>query len=839
MKRTAFFRGFLPVPGMFLHALLAVLLVISISEASTKVRIGIYQNPPLVFYEEPERPGGIYIDILKYIAKREDWEVEYVPCNWDDCLRQLEEGEIDIQTSTAYSEERAQRFLYNKENIFINWAVVYANKNSEIDSITDLKDKRIAMLRDDIYVNEFLQMVSAFGVPVHLALVESYDDVFKAVNSGQVDAGVVNRLCGLIKESRFQNIKKTSILFSPVELRLAFSKKGRLGFYDIKRIDSYIKNLKEDKDSVYHKSIERYTGVKPVTRLPGWVKWTLVVISSLIGMFLAISLWLRSQVKRKTEELSRRLHDLEQSRNYIKTIYDATPDMIFIHDVDGRVLDVNDSVTQYYGYTPEEFKNLSPEKMMGRGYNFEMALDKIRLALEGSPQEFEWVARRKDGTEFPVEVRLRRITFTHKNGRETPAVLAIVRDITEKKESEKRIKEEQERIGALMEAIPDLIFRITRDGRFIDYKDSYLYPLYAPPEVFLGKKMREVLPQDVAEKAERAIKETFETGQIQSFEYSLTIEGKLRYYEARIKQYTQDEVVAIIRDITDRKEAERFQREYQKELERIVAEKTEELKKRVEEVELLNRGMLNLLEDLQAAYRKSERLARRLQESNQELEAFAYSVSHDLRAPLRAMQGFSEALLQDYGDSLDETGREYARRILMAAQRMDNLIQDLLAYSRLTRQRITLRPISLEDVLNEARRALEVEIKERDALIQIEKPLPKVLAARNILYQVILNLISNAIKFVKKETRPEVRIWAEEKGDTVRVNIQDNGIGIAEEYHERIFKIFERLHGIERYPGTGIGLAIVKRGVEKIGGSVGLVSEPGKGSRFWIELKKA
>jgi len=278
---------------------------------------------------------------------------------------------------------------------------------------------------------------------------------------------------------------------------------------------------------------------------------------------------------------------------------------------------------------------------------------------------------------------------------------------------------------------------------------------------------------------------------------------------------------------------------YAKELERRVAERTAELQERVKETERLNRILAGLLGDLQVTNRRLETATRSLQRANEELEAFAYSVSHDLRAPLRAMQGFASALLEDYGDRLDAVGRDYANRIVAAAQHMDTLIEDLLSYSRLSRIEVKLRPVSLEQVVGEVLAQLEGEIRRRKARIRVEKPLPEVMGHQPILVQVLSNLLSNALKFVAPDRSPRVRVWAEESGERVRLWVEDNGIGIASGDQERIFRIFERLHGIEKYPGTGIGLAIVKKGVEHMGGRAGVESEPGRGSRFWVELEGA
>jgi signal transduction histidine kinase len=234
----------------------------------------------------------------------------------------------------------------------------------------------------------------------------------------------------------------------------------------------------------------------------------------------------------------------------------------------------------------------------------------------------------------------------------------------------------------------------------------------------------------------------------------------------------------------------------------------------------------------------AERTAQ-LRERNDELEAFAHSVSHDLRAPLRAMHGFSQALLEDCSVTMDETAKDYARRIASASKRMDQLTQDLLAYSQVSRADIALTPVDLDLVFRDAVGQLEADILSRHARVTLHGPFPRVRAHRATLEQSLANLISNGLKFVAAGTSPEIQVRTELLGGTVRVWVEDNGIGIDPAHHTRIFSVFERLHQPEQYAGTGIGLAIVRKAVERMGGKVGVESTPGAGSRFWIDLQSA
>jgi signal transduction histidine kinase len=169
---------------------------------------------------------------------------------------------------------------------------------------------------------------------------------------------------------------------------------------------------------------------------------------------------------------------------------------------------------------------------------------------------------------------------------------------------------------------------------------------------------------------------------------------------------------------------------------------------------------------------------------------------------------------------------------------MDHLIQDILAYSRLTTEEIRPQIVELLPLVEQVLQQMAVDVEARQAQIVVEPPLPAVVGERLILSQVLVNLLSNALKFVDKGVVPRVRVWAEGGDGKVRLWVEDNGVGIAPEHKERIFRVFERLHGRESYAGTGIGLAIVRRGLERLGGAAGVESEPGKGSRFWIELPR-
>lgn len=225
-----------------------------------------------------------------------------------------------------------------------------------------------------------------------------------------------------------------------------------------------------------------------------------------------------------------------------------------------------------------------------------------------------------------------------------------------------------------------------------------------------------------------------------------------------------------------------------------------------------------------------------LQAANDELESFSHAISHDLRAPLRSMQGFAQVLLEDYGSKLDEEGVGHLQKIIRSSNRLDSLIQDVLSYSGLHRVKVLMQPVDLDRLMRDI---IETYPNGRNAEFHIQGRLPTVLGNEAFLTQIFSNLLGNASKFVPAGTTPCINIRAEDREPSMtRVWIADNGIGIAPANHKRIFKMFEQINPTDEYKGSGIGLTIVRKAAERMGAPIGFESELGKGTSFWIELHK-
>ncbi len=236
--------------------------------------------------------------------------------------------------------------------------------------------------------------------------------------------------------------------------------------------------------------------------------------------------------------------------------------------------------------------------------------------------------------------------------------------------------------------------------------------------------------------------------------------------------------------------------------------------------------------------RVSERTAE-LEQANKELESFSYSVSHDLRAPLRAINGFAQILERRHGGTLNDEGRHYLDNVIEAGNRMSQLIEDLLDYSRTGRRAVQTSPIALSPLLKQLKATFAERITATQAGLEIVEPLATPLGDETLIGQILSNLLDNALIYRKPGIPPKITILSRNDNDQVIIQVTDNGIGIEPEYYDKIFQVFQRLHNEDEYPGTGIGLAIVAKSARMMGGSVEVESTPGNGSTFRIRLPAA
>jgi len=295
-------------------------------------------------------------------------------------------------------------------------------------------------------------------------------------------------------------------------------------------------------------------------------------------------------------------------------------------------------------------------------------------------------------------------------------------------------------------------------------------------------------------------------------------------------------VVEFVRDITDRKQAEEELQKHRVHLEELVKERTKELEDKTAAIVKSQEALTYLLEDVNDARKDLEISKNELEDVNKELEAFAYSVSHDLRAPLRHIDGFAELLMSHTADKLDEKGKSYMDKIVTASQNMGKLIEGLLTYSRIGRNEIFKIPVEVNPMIESIRDEFKPDIKNRIVSWQIDQ-LGTVRADPTLLKQVFVNLLSNALKYTRprKEAKVEIGLKKSDENEKI-IYVKDNGVGFDMKYYDKLFGVFQRLHSSSDFEGIGIGLANVQRIISRHGGRVWAESKPDKGTTFYVAL---
>ncbi len=523
-----------------------------------------------------------------------------------------------------------------------------------------------------------------------------------------------------------------------------------------------------------------------VTRAGDWVDVSLTVspIRDSSGNIVGLSHIVRDVTQRNVTD---------RQALHLAALVDSSDDAIASKDLNGIVQSWNRAAERMFGFSEAEIvgrsiRTIIPEDLWP---DEDEVLRRVRAG--DRVEHFNTIRRRKDGVLVPVSLTVSPI-------RTTEGVIVgaskIARDISERSALDRQAS----RLAAIVDSSDDAIVSKDLNGIVLTWNRAAERMFGFTAEEMIGRSITRIIPGD------RLSEEADVLTQIrggQSIDHYETIR--------RAKDGTLVPVSLTVSPIRDRDGTVVGASKSARDLLalRIYADTLEQT-----------------VRDRTAA----------LEKANTQLEAFAYSVSHDLRAPLRGMQGLAYALLEDYAGDLDERAREYATRIVDESKALDQLIQDLLAYSRLAHLEVTLEPVDVREVIEAALRNLRRDISEKNATIQIAGEMPVLRANRTLLVQALTNLLSNAFKF--GGDRPAVEVRAQEGDGSVRISVEDHGIGIAPQHHQRVFRAFERLHGVEAFPGTGMGLAIVQRGIERLGGRVGVESAEGRGSRFWIELPR-
>src|SRR5487761_765715 len=502
-------------------------------------------------------------------------------------------------------------------------------------------------------------------------------------------------------------------------------------------------------------------------------------------------------------QIHREIFERRQTEEKFHGLFESAPDAVILSDSDGQIVLVNAQTEKSFGYTREELIGQSidmlvPERSRDQHQHH-------RASYTAAPQTrrmgvgLELFAQRKDGSEFPVDISLSPITTE-----DGVLVVSEIRDVTWRKQAEQELRANETRFRAVSDTANDAVITAGSHGNILYFNPAAERIFgYAAREV-LGKPITLLMPGRFHHAHEEGFKRFLATGEARVVGKTVELTGKrndssefpLELSLASWRVEGEVFLTGIVRDMTLRRESERQIRELNEHLEQRAVE---------------------------------------LETVNQELEAFSYSVSHDLLAPLRAVDGFSRLLEQEYRERLDAEGLRLLTVVRDNSRKMGALIDDLLTFSRLGRKPVEEITFDMHSLVKEALSDALTGMETGQPEVEV-KSLPNARGDRVLLKQVWLNLLANAVKYSSKASQPRITVGGRIDGDEGVYHVQDNGVGFDMRYYDKLFGVFQRLHGEEQFPGTGVGLAIVKRIVVKHGGRVWAEGKPNEGASFFFSL---
>jgi len=814
------------------------LIPVQVAATDTVVRVGVYNNPPLVSQDSDQKISGLSIDVLQAVAEREDWQLQFVSGSWKECLQRLTEGSIDLQVAIGFSEKRQQHFDFSRETLISNWGRLFRRPGSALDSILDLEDKDIGVLQGDIHATVFQEMVEKFNSKVRLIQLDSYEKIFQQIQAGTIDGGVVNRLYAMQNQHRFK-VEATPLIFNPIEIRYAVPKGTNQNL--LQAIDHHLAALKKDNNSLYYQSLQRwFNGQQSQPLLPTWFKVTLLGGALLILAISIVALLLKVQVQRRTAELVHRNQQLSENRQhleqeivqrksaerslqisleslrksearYASLFTNNHTVMLLIDPEDGAIKEANPAACNYYGYSCEELQAMNIAEI-----NI-LSEQEIRREMERAKQQktksFLFKHRLKNGEIRNVEV------FSGPNEIDDRILLcSVIHDVTARIAAEKEVRKSKDQWERTFNSFTDIVTLQDSSMRIIKINRAGCDLLGLPREELIGRHCYELFQSIDAPCPNCPILKTQKTFHPYSCEMYNERVGKTFLVSATSVMDAQGEmeyIAHVAKDISQWKKMEQ---------------------------------QLFLTEKMTT------------------IASLAAGVAHEINTPLSAVLQSLE-LVQRGLDPDNKSNRETATRhnvsldnlqeylaekelgyfidgARQSALNAGEIIKHLLEFSRPRTEQV--RPVDLQEVIHttlqlaRADYALKKEynILNVDIVEEFSPDLGLVPCVRMEIEQVLLNLIKNAIQAMAvegTEENPRLTLRTKNVGNTAHIEVEDNGPGMEEEVKMRIFDPFFTTKDVGK--GTGLGLTVSYAIIhDKHLGRIEVSSSPGRGTTFTVIL---
>jgi len=500
------------------------------------------------------------------------------------------------------------------------------------------------------------------------------------------------------------------------------------------------------------------------------------------------------------QRVSERTAALHESEKKYRQLFERNPIAVFVFDLSTfRFIDVNDAAVRQYGWSREEFLSMTALNIRPPD-EIERFLSVDRNQAHGLRNIGVWKHVKKNGEVIYAEVTAYNISYDGQTAR-----LSLATDVTEKIHAEQALRASESRFRKIFDSRMIGIFFWDKDGNINEANDFFLEQIrYSRQDLIDGKiRWTDITPPEYLHLDYAALQQIKVKGACDPFEKEYIRKDGTRFSvlvgAARLEETSPDKGVAFIMDISDRKNMQQEIVQLNKDLEKRVLTRTEEL-----------------------------------QLANKELESFSYSVSHDLRTPLRAIHGYSQVVIEEYESSLDPEGKRLLNLVQHYAKRMGQLVDDLLEFSRVGKRDLSLVQSNMNSIVTDVLWEFNLNC---DAKYRIDvHPLGEAMVDPSFVKLVFRNLISNAIKYSSKVKNPKVEIGRIQQGSEWIYFVKDNGAGFDMQYYHKLFGVFQRLHGDDEFDGTGIGLAISERVVKKHGGRIWAEGSPGKGAVFYLTL---